>query len=268
MRRILGIGVGGLVLLTGVLTPPIHGNDTTISGVVAGSYFTPPASGTPASTVASYYQGAVVCVDTNNNSVCDAGEPATVTDASGGFTLLASDPAALVAEVSTSAFNGGQTVTQRVVFRAAADQVTAAPTAVALTPLTTEIVRLMEEGTLDYATAQGRLATRLGVAASDVVSDPNTVALPAVQKTLLTESVVLTNRFGLAAKMVDRGDVSPAALLLDPNATGPAINMLEAQQAVMNLEAIPRYDHIFVIVLENRPTTQIRFSPYAPNINN
>jgi hypothetical protein len=83
---------------------------------------------------------------------------------------------------------------------------------------------------------------------------------------VLKESVLLSSRFAFAAKMVDR-DVSPAALAVDPNATGPAITMKEAQLAVMNLEGIPRYDHVFLIVLENKATSSIKNSKYAPRIN-
>ena len=43
--------------------------------------------------------------------------------------------------------------------------------------------------------------------------------------------------------------------------------MKEAQQAAMNLESIPRYDHIFVIMLENKATSSIKNSPFAPKIN-
>jgi hypothetical protein len=35
----------------------------------------------------------------------------------------------------------------------------------------------------------------------------------------------------------------------------------------MNLEGIPRYDHIFIILLENKATSAIRHSPLAPRIN-
>jgi hypothetical protein len=35
----------------------------------------------------------------------------------------------------------------------------------------------------------------------------------------------------------------------------------------MNLEAIPRYDHLFIIVLENKATSSIVGSPFAPKIN-
>jgi hypothetical protein len=43
--------------------------------------------------------------------------------------------------------------------------------------------------------------------------------------------------------------------------------MKEAQLAAMNLEGIPRYDHVFLIVLENKATSSIKNSKYAPRIN-
>src|SRR5262249_23922471 len=43
--------------------------------------------------------------------------------------------------------------------------------------------------------------------------------------------------------------------------------MKEAQTAAMSLESIPRYDHIFIIVLENKQTPSIKNSPLAPRIN-
>jgi hypothetical protein len=89
----------------------------------------------------------------------------------------------------------------------------------------------------------------------------------ATKHAVMTESVALSNRWAFAAKMVDRKDVSPAALALNPSATGPAITMKEAQRVAMNLEGIPRYDHVFVIMLENKATSSIKGSPYAPHIN-
>ena len=35
----------------------------------------------------------------------------------------------------------------------------------------------------------------------------------------------------------------------------------------MNLEGIPRYDHIFIIILENKATPSIKNSIFAPRIN-
>ena len=59
----------------------------TVRGVVAGSYFTPPAGSAPSSTSASHYGGATVCADVNDNGVCDPGEVRVTTDAGGAFFL-------------------------------------------------------------------------------------------------------------------------------------------------------------------------------------
>jgi hypothetical protein len=47
----------------------------------------------------------------------------------------------------------------------------------------------------------------------------------------------------------------------------PSQTMKQAQQAAMNLEGIPRYDHLFIIMLENKATSSIKNSPFAPKIN-
>ena len=251
----------------------------TVKGVVAGSYFTPPvnsdtpSASTASSTVASVYQGAKVCFDTNDNGVCDAGEPSAVTKSDGSFLLSSRTAANLIAEIPTTATNGGNPVTQRNVLRVSADQIAAAtvtplmPANIAVTPLSTEVLRMVEDGEGNFNTARQNLADRLGVTVDQVLSDPNKISAPAAKNALLKESVILSNRFSLAAKMVDRQDVSPAALAADPNATGPAITIKEAQQAAMNVEGIPRYDHIFIIMLENKATSSIKGSKYAPKIN-
>jgi len=252
---------------------PAHAATAPVSvkGVVAGSYFTPPvnsnnpALSTASSTVASVYQSAKVCFDINNNGVCDAGEPSTTTKSDGSFLLSSVTPGPLVAEISTTALNGGHPVTQRNVFRVAADQIAAAipaplrPANVAVTPLSTEVVRMMEDGGGNFYTERQNLADRLGVSTDQVLSDPNTVTDPAIKTALLSESVILSNRFALAAKMVDRGDISPT--------TSAPIAIKEAQQVAMNIEGIPRYDHIFIIMLENKATSSIKGSAYAPKIN-
>ncbi len=255
------------------------GAPVSVRGVVAGTYFAPPtisdspASSTPSSTVASVYQSAKVCFDANNNGVCDAGETSTMTKADGSFLMSTLKPGPLVAEISTISTNAGHPVTQRVVFRAAEDQVSSAvvaplvPANVAVTPLSTEVMRMMEDGGGDFFTERQHLADRLGVTADALLSDPNKLTAPPDINSVLTESIILTNRFALAAKMVDRHDVSPAALAVDPNATGPAITIKEAEQAAMNIEGIPRYDHIFIVMLENKATSSIVNSPYAPKIN-
>jgi hypothetical protein len=101
------------------------------------------------------------------------------------------------------------------------------------------------------ATAQQKLASRIDVAADAVAGDLSAIADARTRASLLRESVILTRRFSLAATMADRRDYA----------------IKDAQQAVMELEAIPRYDHLFIIMLENKATSSIVGSPFAPKIN-
>ncbi len=281
---LLSVGLATALLSTAV---PSQAALVSVKGVVAGAYFTPPVnSGYPAGSTAgppsmaaitlpSVYAGAKVCFDLNNNGACDSNEPYTTSRSDGSFTLVSATAANVIAEISTNATNGGNPVTQRNVLRVAAAQIAAAavglpivaPATVAITPLSTEALRVIENESLSFADAQTVLAGRLGVDPSVVFANPATIANSAQQAAVLNESVILTNRFALAATMVDRGDVSTAALAANPSATGPVIQIPEAQQASMNLEGIPRYDNIFIIIMENKATTSLVNSPYAPKIN-
>jgi hypothetical protein len=222
----------------------------TLSGVVAGTYFIPPAGPAASSTIASYYEGANVCIDMNDDGDCGPGETSVMTNAKGAFTLPRVTAGPVIADVSASSRNAGHPVTHRVVFRASTDQVAAAIAAgqsLVVTPITTELARMMEDDHFDFSTAERNLAQRLNVPSDQILQDP----MPAA---LLPESVTLTARFTLAAMMVDRRDI-------------PSQTMKDAQQAAMNLEGIPRYDHLFIIMLENKATSSIKNSPFAPKIN-
>ncbi len=229
-----------------------------VRGVVAGTFFTPPAGAVASRTVASVYQGATVCFDSNDNGVCDAGEPTTTTAADGTFALSTHSLAPLVAQISTQSTNGGNPIMQRNVLRVATAQIAAAtvnpalPASVAVTPLSTEIARSMEADALTFAAARQKLATRLGATTAQVTSDTNKLVAGAARTAVLNESVILTNRFGLAARMVDRNETA---------------SVKAAQQAAMNVEGIPRYDHVFIVMLENKATSSIKGSAFAPKIN-
>ena len=45
------------------------------------------------------------------------------------------------------------------------------------------------------------------------------------------------------------------------------ITFTQAEQAAFNVEGIPRYDHIFIVMLENKATSSILNSAFAPKIN-
>ncbi|MEP7101692.1 MAG: phosphoesterase, partial [Burkholderiales bacterium] len=244
---------------------------TTISGVVTATRFTPGSSTDP-TIAAAYYQGAKVCVDANANGVCDASESPVVTDAQGRFNITLPAKAALIADIGTDATNtaSGAKLASRDVLRASLDQVMEQGASVVISPLSSEVVRLTEASATSYAVEKQNLATRLGVALTNVLGDVNTVT-GADQAALLAESNALDKRFTYAVTKLDRGDLYPDALAVaggDPRLTGMAsvsqatvpsgadtrtkITFAQAEQAAFNVEGIPRYDHVFVVMLENK----------------
>jgi hypothetical protein len=269
-----------------------------VKGVVGGALFTPPviadtaAASAGSSTVASVYQGAKVCFDLNDNGVCDANEPFTMTGSNGSFQLSSKTIAPLVAEISTSALNNGNAITSRNVFRVKQDQIAAAtvnpllPAMVAITPLSTEVARMMEANGLTFAQAVDSLASRLNVSSADVLLAPTTVHDATELPAILKESVVDAGRWQLAAKFVDRGDTigelrgnfdCPNVAAFD--ATNAGSNCLasdantvagikDAQQYANNLEGIPRYDYVFLIIEENESLSSLKNNASLPFMNN
>ncbi len=267
--------------------PPATTPSVTMAGVVAASGFVP-GSATDPTIKAGYYSGALVCIDANNNGKCDSGENPVTTDAKGAFTLTASAVGPLLADIGTSATNTatGAKVASRLVLRAVSAQVTEQGAAVVISPLSSDVARAMEANNSDYATEKANLATRLGVAATAVLTDVNTVGDASAKSAMLFEANALTNRYTYAITKLDRGDLYPDALAVqggDPSLKGLAgvtaatattaadtrapITFLQSQQAAFNIEGIPRYDHIFIVMLENKATSSILNSPFAPKIN-
>jgi len=257
----------------------------TASGVVTSTAFVP-GSPTDPVVIAGYYQGAKVCVDGNGNGACDAGETAATTDATGHFSLILQAPSALIADIGTSAVNtaNGAANPSRNVFRVSLEQATEQGAGVVIGALSSEIVRTMEANGSDYATEKQNLATRLGANVGDVTADPSTLTGP-VKTAALREANVLGNRFRYAITKLDRGDLYPDALAVpggDPELTGLAgvtpatattaetrkpITFPQAEQAAFAVEGIPRYDHIFIVMLENKSSQAILNSAFAPKIN-
>ncbi len=154
-----------------------------------------------------------------------------------------------------------------------------------LSPASTEVVRQMEANGTSYATREGEpgdAPRRRGRAAC---SPTPSGIVGADKAALLREEVVLTGRFSYAITKLDRGDLYPDALAVpggDPELTGLAgvtpatattpdtrtpITFQQAEQAAFNVEGIPRYDHIFIVMLENKSTQAILGSAFAPKIN-
>ena len=260
-------------------------DNASISGVVTAASFTPGSPADP-TIAAAYYQGAKVCVDANGNGACDTSENPATTDSKGKFTLSVPANAALIADIGTDAINTGTgaKVPSRDVLRASLAQVVEQSGGVVISPLSSEVTRLTEANDTSYATEKQNVATRLGVSLANVLADVNTVG-GADKTAMLAESKALDNRFTFAITKLDRGDLFPDALAVpggDPRlkgmggvtqATVPAadprtkITFAQAQQAAFNVEGIPRYDHIFVVMLENKGTKTILNSPFAPKIN-
>lgn len=245
-----------------------------------------PGSATEPAIDAGYFQGAVVCVDANRNGRCDAGEPSATTNARGEFTLAVTGTPALLADIGTSAVNtaAGARQPSRLALRAPAAQVAAQKDGVVvISPLSSEVFRMMEETDTRYDVQLQRLAHRIGVSPGEVQADPASVSA-AARGPLLREAHALQRRFLYATTKLDRGDRYPDALAVpggDPELTGlrhvtadtartpdhrQPITFAQAQQAAFNVEGMPRYDSIFIIMLENEGANVIMTSPYTPRI--
>ena len=258
-------------------------NGTTYGGVVAASGYVPGSTNGDPTIKAGYYAGATVFVDVNGNGKLDGGEPSTKTDSSGHFTLTTSAKGQLVADIPTSATNTatGGAVASHLILRASTDQIAdQGDASVVISPMSSEVQRLVEANGTTYAAEKANLATRLSgpgvaasdatVAAADALADVNKLS-GAEQSAVLYEDNALTNRFTYATTKLDRGDLYPDALAVTggdpalvgasgvtattavaPTQTQAAITFAQSQQAAFNVEGIPRYDAVFVLMLENR----------------
>ncbi len=272
------------------------GTPLSVQGTVSDSIFTSGSATEPAMTP-TVYQNAKVCVDANSNGKCDGDENSVRTDSAGKFALQILTTDTVIADIGTDAKKSdGSTVAKRNAFRVSPQQLNDKPTAVAISPFSAEIMRMMEADGTDYATTKANLAARVSVpnatiSAADVVTDINATT-GAKQTTLLNEENALSQRYAYAAHKVDHKDLYPDALAVpggDPRLKGmggvtqeilntPAdtrkpITFKQSQQAAFNIEGIPRYDHIFIVMLENKATSTIKDpspttpNPNAPNIN-
>ena len=265
-------------------TPPAQ-TTTTYSGKVVATSAKSDVSGNP-KLASGYYQGATVFIDTNGNGVKDAGEPSTTTDATGAFTLSAPSGTVgqIVADVPTTATNtaAAAAVPAHVILRASTAQVAdQGATKIVISPLSTEVQRLVEGNGSSYATEKANVAARLTgpafnkgtatVTGADLLADPSTLT-GAEQYAVQYESNALANRYTYATAKLDRGDKFPDTLAMPSGASAPAdtrtaITYAQSQQAAFNLEGVPAYDNIFVIMEENKSTDAVLGNPRAPYIN-
>ena len=258
---------------------------TNYSGVVAAAAYVPGSTNGDPTIKAGYYAGATVFVDANGNGKLDSGEPSAKTDATGHFTLQSTVSGQLVADISTSATNtaNGKAAASHMILRASVAQIADQGAGnVVISPMSSEVQRLVEANGTDYKTEKANLATRLSgpgvgvyasqptVAAADVLGDVNKLS-GAGQAAVLYEDNALANRYAYATTKLDRGDLYPdnlavaggdpslvglssvsAGTAVKPTQTQAPITFAQAQQAAFNVEGIPRYDAIFVVMLENR----------------
>ncbi len=275
-------GCGGSDSGTSTSAPSVK-----ISGVVNSTAYTPGSTANPTLT-AGYIKGATVCVDSNNDGICEASENPVTTDANGKFSLSVSALGPIIADISTSATNtaNGAAVTAHEILRASLAQVTEQQAAglVVVSPMSSEVQRMVEDNNTSYQTEKANLATRVGVTAAQVLGDLTTLTGTA-QTLALTEANALNNRYVYATKKFDNKELYPDALAVpggDPELASLAVSsatntvttdnrqpitFLQAQQAAFNVEGIPRYDSVFIVMLENKATSTILGSQYAPKIN-
>jgi hypothetical protein len=264
-------------------TPPAQSQ--TMQGVVTGSNYTPGSTTNP-NIDAAYFANAKVCIDANTNGKCDPDENPVTTDRNGAFSLKATSVSPLLADVGTDATNSasGMNVAKRMALRISAQQIQEQGAGkIVISPMSSEIQRMVEDDNSDYATEKVKLAARLNVQPADVIVDVHG-AQGATRTSLLFETNHLGNRYTYATTKLDRGDLYPDALAVpggNPELTNKInvtpetastpetrkpITFVQAQQAAFNVEGIPRYDHLFVLFLENKGSNTILNQPYAPKI--
>ena len=122
--------------------------------------------------IGSYYGNAKVCIDANNNAVCDADEVSTRTDANGAFTFPATPDGPIVAEIGIDAIKldpdtgTAKAVNAPVVFRAPAGNGSV------ISALST-LVASEVDGGATLTQALSKVAAGIGVDSAKVLTDFN-----------------------------------------------------------------------------------------------
>ncbi len=149
------------------------------------------------------FGGATVCIDSNRNARCDAGEPSTVSDGNGGFELPGSGP--LVAEATGDARSRSASGSSAIVLRAPA--AFSGGSRPVLSPVSTELVALMDANGGSFSAASATLANRLRVPMAQLLADPAKVADPQMRGALQAENTLLLPRIAAAVAQAGlRGD--------------------------------------------------------------
>lgn len=132
------------------------GSDTTIKGRVADGYLV----------------GAKVCLDTNENGLCDRGEPSAITKEHGLYTIKGitkgdKSKYSIVAEISASTIDEDTNLAVGKVYR-----LSAVPNETFISPISSSIKNYMFENNTTLLFAQNVMSTRLGlVSPTDISQD-------------------------------------------------------------------------------------------------
>ncbi len=127
--------------------------------------------------VGSYYENAVVCLEsTSAKLTCDSNSGTVRTAADGSFKITGTSSGAVLVTVGTDAIrhdalgDTGTKVTQKLLFRAPNGH-----TGI-IDAISTELAALMDANGGDYAKAVTQLASRIGVSESNLLADVNKVS--------------------------------------------------------------------------------------------
>lgn len=226
----------------------------TIAGCGGGDSTTPEPATMSAKVIDGAIENALVCLDTNLNGMCDAGEPSGRTDSSGNATLEV--PAAdagrypLLAIVGTDATDADHgPITTPFTLKAPAGQ-----TAV-VSPLTTLVQSYMEDSGLSSTEAAKAVQKQLGLdispmddftrGSSDAGKQAGTIARLIVVTTQ-TQLETTAGANGIDGKALTTGEISSAinsrliellqrmalAVLDDPILSDPSISLADKQAKI------------------------------------
>lgn len=250
-KHILGVSIAASLAACG------GGGD---SGQPSAGGGTTPTTPTPTITgkaIDGYLAGATVCLDLNNNGVCDAGEPSAITDATGQFSISYSGDATgktLLVQVTPATkdlsrpagFQFPAAFTLSRVVQSSANQV--------VTPLTTLVTAQMQAGlsqTQAISAVQGLLGSQVDpnadyVAGNDTATQSRAAQVVDKLGAFANHGAVdaATVRNALNA-MVAKGDI--ASVTQDDvaaQATKPVYHLADASQVL----ATPTYSFVDYLI--------------------
>jgi VCBS repeat-containing protein len=117
-------------------------------------------------------KNATVCIDTNQNNLCDSGEPTTTTDTNGNYSF---DVAQNSGTKNIIVLGGIDTATNSAFTGILKEKVsieTSPVTSINITPLTTTATLLADEQNITIASAKQTIATKLGLSSADISKNP------------------------------------------------------------------------------------------------